>query len=224
MGIWTETMRKRLERLSSTNVSDAMDALGIQGATRGIRPMMERWDNIAGPAVTMKLVPAGSVPQKTHLGVHAIEAARSGDVIVVDNAGRMDSSCWGGILANGAKYKGISGVVIDGCCRDLDDCVEADFPVFARGTVVCTARGRIVEESTQEPVQFGGVTVRPGDIILGDRSGIVVIPQERMEEVLCKAEELYDKEENMIANLKSGMSMLEVDEKYNYNAMLHGGN
>ena len=202
MGIWNETMRKRLERLSSTNVSDAMDALGIQGATRGIRPMMERWDNIAGPAVTMKLVPAGSVPQKTHLGVHAIEAARSGDVIVVDNAGRMDSSCWGGILANGAKYKGISGVVIDGCCRDLDDCVEADFPVFARGTVVCTARGRIVEESTQEPVQFGGVTVRPGDIILGDRSGIVVIPQERMEEVLCKAEELYDKEENMASRRK----------------------
>ena len=224
MGIWNETMRKRLERLSSTNVSDAMDALGIQGATRGIRPMMERWDNIAGPAVTMKLVPAGSVPQKTHLGVHAIEAARSGDVIVVDNAGRMDSSCWGGILANGAKYKGISGVVIDGCCRDLDDCVEADFPVFARGTVVCTARGRIVEESTQEPVQFGGVTVRPGDIILGDRSGIVVIPQERMEEVLCKAEELYDKEEYMRANLKSGMSLLEVHEKYNYNARLHGGN
>lgn len=222
MSTMNKELRARVEKLSSTNLSDAMDVLGIQGATCGIRPLMERWDKIVGEAVTMRLVPAGTVSQKTHLGVHAIEAAEEGDVIVIDNGGRMDSSCWGGILANGAKQKGLSGVVIDGCCRDLDDCVEADFSVFARGTVVCTARGRVVEESTQQEITFGGVTVHPGDVVAGDRSGVVIVPKTHLEEVLLKAEELYEKEESMIRDLKAGMSMLEVDKKYNYNAMLKG--
>ena len=98
----------------------------------------------------------------------AIEAAETGDVIIIDNGGRLDTSCWGGILANGAKMKGVSGVVIDGACRDLDDCVEIDFPVYARGTVVCTARGRIMEDSTNVMIQFAGVQVRPGDIVMGE--------------------------------------------------------
>ena len=220
MAVLDNDTRKRLIDLSSTNLSDAMDAMGVSGATCGIRPLMERWDKIVGEAVTMRLVPSGTIPQKTHLGVHAIEAAEEGDVIVIDNDGRTDSSCWGGILANGAKMKGISGVVIDGCCRDLDDCVASDFPVFARGTVVCTARGRVVEESVQEEITFGGVTVHPGDIIVGDRSGVVVIPKEKHKEILEKAEEFYEKEESMIRDLRGGMSMQEVDDKYNYNAML----
>ena len=150
----------------------------------------------------------------------AIEAAETGDVIIIDNGGRLDTSCWGGILANGAKMKGVSGVVIDGACRDLDDCVEIDFPVYARGTVVCTARGRIMEDSTNVMIQFAGVQVRPGDIVMGDRSGIVIIPWEALDEIVNKAEELFKKEEDMIREIRSGVSMLEVDAKYNYEKML----
>ena len=82
------------------------------------------------------------------------------------------------------------------------------------------ARGRVVEESVQEEITFGGVTVHPGDIIVGDRSGVVVIPKEKHKEILEKAEEFYEKEESMIRDLRGGMSMQEVDDKYNYNAML----
>ena len=117
--------------------------------------------------------------------------------------------------------KGISGVVIDGACRDLDDCVEIDFPVYARGTVVATARGRIMEEATNVMIQFGGVQVRPGDIVMGDRSGVVIVPQEHIEEVLDKAEALYTKEENMIRDIRNGQSMMDVDTKYNYEKMLN---
>ena len=139
MSSFEKEYRERLEKLSSTNLSDAMDAMGIKGYTCGIRPMQEKWRNIVGPAVTMRMTAAGQTPQKTHLRMNAIAAAEKGDVIVIDNAGRMDTSCWGGILANASKAKGITATVIDGCVRDLDDCIDADYPVYARGTVVCTA-------------------------------------------------------------------------------------
>ena len=215
-----EMIRTRIEKLSTTNVSDALDALGYKGATYGIRPMMPNWGKCVGPAVTVKMTAAGETKGKHHLGVKAIAVADEGDIIIIDNGGRLDTSCWGGILANGAQMKGIKAVVIDGACRDLDDCVEIDFPVYARGTVVATARGRIMEEATNVMIQFGGVQVRPGDIVMGDRSGVVIIPQEHVEQVLEKAEQLFEKEENMIRDIRSGQSMLEVDTKYNYEKML----
>lgn len=217
---FNEAYRARFEKLSSTNLSDAMDALGMRGFTFGIRPMQASWRKIVGPAVTMRMTAAGQTPQKTHLGMNAIAAANPGDIIVIDNGGRMDSSCWGGILANAAKTKGVAATVIDGCCRDLDDCIDADYPVYARGTVICTARGRVIEESTNQMIQCGGVQVRPGDIILGDSSGVVCVPQEKMVEVLEKAEQLWQKEEDMIAEIKAGADILAVDAKYNYNKML----
>ena len=220
MNEFDQKYRARFEKLSSTNLSDAMDALGFRGYTFGIRPMQEKWRKVVGPAVTMRMTAAGQTPQKTHLGMNAISAARPGDVIVIENGGRMDSSCWGGVLANSAKAKGLTATLVDGCVRDLDDCIDCDYPVFAQGTVVCTARGRVIEAGTNEIINFGGVQVRPGDSVLGDSSGVVVVPQERIEEVLAKAEQLWQKEEDMIAEIRSGADILEVDAKYNYNKML----
>jgi regulator of RNase E activity RraA len=212
--------RARIMALSTTNIADALDALNLKGATYGIRPMWEKASKITGRAVTLKLTAAGLTKSKNHLGVMAIEAAQAGDVIVVDNGGRLDTSCWGGILANGAKMKKISGLIVDGAVRDLDDIIEADFPTYARGTVVSTARGRIMEESTNAMVQFGGVQVRPGDVVFGDKSGVVIIPQEKLDEVLEKAEEFYKKEASMVKDILSGQSMLNVDNKHNYETML----
>lgn len=214
------TAREALRKLSTTNVSDALDALNLKGSTYGIRPIYEGVMKIVGEAVTVKLTAAGETKGKTHLGIKAIEAAKAGDVIVIDNGGRLDTSCWGGILANGAQLKGVSGVVIDGACRDVDDYVEIGFPVYSRGAVVATARGRIMEESTNAMIQFGGVQVRPGDVVMADRSGVVIIPQEHFDAVLAKAQTLFEKEESMVRDLRSGMTSLEVDQKYGYEKML----
>ena len=216
MGKLTKELRERLDRLSTTNVSDALDALGLKGSTYGVNKMYEGCEKIIGEAVTMKVVAAGL----THMGVNAIEAAKEGDVIVIDNGGRIDVNCWGGVLSTGAKYKGVSGVVIDGACRDLDECIEMGFPVYARATICATARGRVMEEATNVMVSFHGVQVRPGDIVMGDITGVVFIPQERLEDVVAKAETLLEKEEAMCRDIKSGMSMMEVDKKYNYENML----
>ena len=211
---------KTFEKLSTTNISDALDALDLKGSTYGIRPMWYTMHKIYGPAVTLKMTAAGLTAGKHHLGVKAIDAASAGDVIVIDNGGRLDTSCWGGILANGAKMKEVAGVVIDGACRDLDDCIECEFPVYARGTVVATARGRVMEEATNVLIQFGGVQVRPGDIVFGDRSGVVIIPAEKLSSVVAKAEELYQKEEAMLAQIRTGKSMVEIDKAFNYEKLL----
>ena len=100
--------------------------------------------------------------------------------------------------------------------------MEINFPVYSRGSVVATARGRIMEESTNAMIQFGGVQVRPGDAVLADRSGVVVIPQEHLDPVLQKAQQLFEKEESMVRDLRAGMSSLEVDQKYGYEKMLKG--
>ncbi len=220
MDDFNKDYRVRFEKLSTTNVSDAMDVLEIRGSTYGIRPMIEKWGKVVGPAITVKMTAAGETKSKHHLGMKAISLAEDGDIIIIDNGGRIDTSCWGGILANSAKVKGVGAVIIDGACRDLDDCIDINFPVYARGTVVATARGRIMEESTNEMIQFGGVQVRPGDIVMGDRSGVVVVPKERIEEVLSKAEVLYEKEECMIREILAGHDVLEVDNKFSYEKML----
>lgn len=216
----SDTDRDRFRCLSTTNVSDAMDALGLHGVTYGIRPLCEAWGTVVGPVVTVRLTAAGLTAGTSHLGVTAIDRAEPGDIILIDNGGRLDTSCWGGILANGAKAKGVGAVVIDGAARDLDDCIQADFPVYARGTVVATARGRVMEEATDVLVQLGGVQVRPGDIVMGDRSGVVVVPAERVPEVLGRAEALAAKEDAMIAQIRAGRSMTEVDAEFGHERML----
>lgn len=214
-----ETYRDRILKLSTTNLSDAMDKLGIRGAVSGIRPMYD-CPRIAGRAVTVKITAAGMLKSEHHLGVHAIDAADKGDIIVIDNHGDIKNNCWGEILSMGAKMKGISGVVIDGAARDIDMCREFEFPVYARGTVPITARGRIMQESFNQVVRIGDVQVRPGDIVVADINGIVFIPEEKIDVVLDAAKEIQQKEDAMVAELRQGVSIIEVDKKYAYERML----
>jgi len=211
--------RKRFQKMATTNLADAMDKVGIRGAVIGIRPMYD-CPKILGRAITIKITAAGMVKSKYHLGVRAIDAASAGDIIIIDNRGDLNNNCWGEVLSMGAKMKGVSGVVVDGAARDIDACKEFGFPVYARGTVPITARGRIMEESFNEVVRIGDIQVRPGDIILADINGVVIIPVEKLEEVLKAAEEILEKEEAMVADLRKGVSVLEVDQKYAYESML----
>src|SRR3974390_320879 len=211
--------RGRLERLSTTNLSDALDFIGSRGAVIGIRPMFE-CPKVVGRAVTIKITAAGMVRSKRHLGVEAIASAERGDIIVIDNHGDVRNNCWGEVLSCAAKVKGVSAVVVDVAVRDVDVCKEMAFPVYARGVVPITARGRVTQESHNCMVRIGDVQVRPGDIIVADVNGVIVICPERLDEVIQQAEALMDKEERMKADLLAGMDVLEVDAKYNYEGML----
>lgn len=213
--------RVRLTALATTNLSDAMDKVGVRGAVIGIRPMLGA-PKIVGRAVTIKITAAGPVKSKSHLGVEAIAAAEAGDIIAIDNHGDVTNNCWGEVLACAAKMKGVSGVVVDGAARDLDACNELEFPVFARAAVPITARGRITQEDFNCLIRMGDVQVRPGDVIVGDINGVVVIPIENLPEVVDVAETLMAREEQMKADLLAGMDVVEMDNKYNYEQMLKG--
>ena len=205
----TTGLIERLERLDTCALSDAMDHLSLKGAVIGVRPM---WpcSRIAGRVVTVKIVPAGLTRPEHHLATPAVESAEPGDIVVVDNAGRIDVSAWGDILSNAAQVKGIRGVIIDGACRDVDGSREIGFPVFARGGVPVTVRGRIIQESFNTLIQCGGVQVRPRDLVIADHSGVVFIPSERAEEVIETAERITDREAAMVAAVRSGRSVVEV--------------
>lgn len=211
--------RNRLLKLSTTNLSDAMDKIGIRGSVIGIRPMYN-CPRIVGRAVTIKITAAGILKSEHHIGVHAIDSASPGDVIVIDNRGDVNNNCWGEILSMGAKMKGVSGVIVDGAVRDIDMCEKFEFPVYARGAVPITARGRIMQESFNTAVRIGDVQVNPGDSVMADVNGIVIIPIQRLDEVLQVAENILEKENAMVEELKNGVSILEVDKKYGYEKML----
>ena len=215
-----EPIIERLLKLDTCAVSDALDSLSLKGATWGVRPQWQ-CPKIAGRAVTMKIKPAGLQQPTQHLGTAPIEAAQPGDVIVIDNGGKLEFSCWGGLLALSAKLKGVSAVVIDGASRDIDEARELEFPVYARGVVPMTARGRVVQESFNQEIQFAGVQCRPGDLVLADGSGIIIIPREKENDVAAAAEAIYAKEQEMAAGIRKGYSGREMLEKLGYEQMLN---
>ena len=214
-----ESIIERLLKLDTCAVSDALDSLNLKGATWGVCPQWQ-CPRIAGRAVTMKIKPAGLQQPTQHLGTAPIEAAQPGDIIVIDNGGKPEFSCWGGLLALSAKLKGVSGVVIDGASRDIDEARELEFPVYARGVVPMTARGRVVQESFNQEIQFAGVQCRLGDLVIADGSGVVIIPKEKDLEVVTVAEAVYAKEQEMAAGIRKGYSGLEMLEKLGYEQML----
>ncbi|MCD4526623.1 RraA family protein [Nocardioides sp. cx-173] len=214
---------ERLGALDSCVVSDALDHLGISGATTGIRPM---WGipKIVGYARTVEVVDAAAAGdvRGRHLATQTVVSSGSEDVIVIANQGRTNVSCWGDILTAAAQQRGIRGVVIDGACRDVDAITEAQFPVYARAGVPVTARGRIVERATDVPVSFGGVSVRPGDLVIADASGVVVVPADRADDVLAAAERLVARQEAMLAAVREGRSVVEVMADTQFSSALSG--
>ncbi len=193
----------RLRRLDSCAVSDALDRLKLQGAVSGIEPRSAR-QRIAGRVRTVALGPATGTAAPRHLCTTAIEAADPGDVIVVEQRTGIEAAGWGGILSIGARAKGISGVIVDGPARDIDEAAELAFPVYARSVTARTARGRIIEVSTGKPVKIGDIVVNPGDYVLADSSCVVFVQAEDIGRVVAEAERIAAREGAMAKAAREG--------------------
>lgn len=201
---------ERLRRLDCCALSDALDRLQIQGVATGL-PQFAGTGRISGQAITVKLG-TGAPPEgkPRHLCCTAIEAGSRDHIIVVEQRTGIDAGSWGGLLSLGAKQQGIAGVIADGPVRDIDEARELSFPVFARSLTSRTARGRIVEQGTNMPVQLGELTVNPGDYIAADRSAVIVIPAADIEAVLEVAEMVVRKEATMAKAILAGKPIGEV--------------
>lgn len=196
----------RYAALDSAAVSDALDQLGLPPGVGHLRPV---WGpaSVVGFAVTVQLEPRTDGPAGAHIATTAVETADDQNVIVVDNQGRTDVSCWGGILSLGAAQRGVRGVVADGVCRDVGEARELEFPVFSRGSIPATARGRVQQRSTGEPVTVAGLTVHQGDVVLHDETGLVVVPRDRAVQVAELAEAVVARERAIADEIRAGVPL-----------------
>lgn len=201
--------------LPTSAISDALDRFGLRGGCEGISPVVAGV-KMVGQAFTIRYVPVGQV--KGSVGDY-MEIVKPGDVIVLDNNGRTDCTVWGDILTLVAKRIGISGTVIEGVCRDIPFILKERYPIFTRGRFMMTGKDRVMVEAMNVTVSIGKTQVKPGDILVGDDSGVVVVPWERAGEVLKLAQEIETAENQIEEAVRGGMTLTEAREKYRYHTL-----
>lgn len=205
------------ERISAStaSISDALDRLGRDGALLGIAPL-ENGQRMQGRAYTVKYVPAGSPPGT--VGDYLDDVA-PGQVVVLDNDGRLDATVWGDILTAMAHTKGVAGTVIDGVNRDVAKALELGYPIYSRARYMRTGKDRVEVLAEQVPVNIGGVKVSPGDLIIGDDDGVVRIPQEIEAEVLQLAAEIEEREGAIMQAVLGGKSIAQARAEQGYHTL-----
>ncbi|MDR6123368.1 4-hydroxy-4-methyl-2-oxoglutarate aldolase [Bacillus sp. SLBN-46] len=176
----------KFRNIPTTCISDAMD--GLNNLHPSIKPLKEEY-KLVGRAYTVK------IPVGDNLAVlKAINEAKQGDVLVIDAKGDQYRAIAGDFVVGMAQTLGISGLVVDGVIRDIVGIKELNFPVFCKGTTVA-ASGKAGVGEVNVPISCGGTAVLPGDLIVGDADGVVVIPQANEQEVLVKSLEKWRKDQ-----------------------------
>jgi len=199
--------------ITTASVADALWALGISGhMSHEIKPFMKV--KIVGPAVTVREEPTDERVPPSH-ALELIDHSAPGSVIVIAIDGFKDVAIWGGLMTAGAVVNGLEGAVLDGGVRDVEE-IERDFgfPVFSRSICPATTVGRFKTVAANVPVTVGGVTVNPGDLIVGDRDGVIVVPTAQVEAVLKGAQEIEDRERAQTRLIRETKSLLKGLEKY----------
>jgi 4-hydroxy-4-methyl-2-oxoglutarate aldolase len=200
------------KRHATTTLSDAMDRLGIPGQALGIAPL-DRGFRMVGRAFTVRTIPVATVSGT--VGDY-IDEVPEGGVVVLDNGGRLDATVWGDILTIMAHRMGLAGTVIHGVCRDASRSLELGYPIFSRGVCMRTGRGRVQSDGYQVPVSLGDVRVEPGDMLVGDADGVVVVPQGRLDDVLAASRDITDAEERIRQEIEAGSRLDEARKRHRY--------
>lgn len=205
----------RFERLGTSTVSDALDKLRIAGQCLGLRPLAPSM-RLVGVAFTVRYVPVGA--RGGSVG-DFIDDLRPGQIPVLDNAGRMDATVWGDLLTATADQKGVPGTVIDGVCRDTDLSRELNYPIFSRGAWMRTGKDRVRAEAYEQAISVGGVTVEPGDLIVGDADGVLAVPADRADEVCELATAIGAAEDRIRAAVRAGSTLARARADHGYHAL-----
>jgi regulator of RNase E activity RraA len=171
---------------------------------------------MAGPAFTVRYVPCG-----VHGGTVGdyIDDLPEGTVVTLDNQQRVDATVWGDILTIVATRKRLGGTVIDGVCRDAPRAIEMRYPIFSRGTYMRTGKDRVAVDAVQCSVSIGGVRVNPGDLLVGDRDGVVAVPKERFEQVAEVAQRIDEAENRIREAIERGERLDEVRKTQQYHSL-----
>jgi len=198
--------RDLIDRFRGIGTATVHEASGKKGYVDcAIRPIA-RGVRICGPAFTVQCHP------RDNLMLHkALERAQPGDILVASVGGYYEAGYWGGLMATSALARKLGGLAIDGCVRDSGEMIKMEFPIFCRGFCILgttkTGLGLI-----NHPTLFGGVMVHPGDLILGDEDGMVVVDRGECKSVLERSIERTEAEKTKSVQLAAGVSSVEFNK------------
>jgi 4-hydroxy-4-methyl-2-oxoglutarate aldolase len=228
MPISREELIRRFSVLPSPTVYDVMDKMGYtnQAISSDIRPLTRGY-NIAGPALTIYGTSASTYDGKrgSALSYDMFRSIQTGDILIMDTGGHKLGGPWGGNTGANAKAKGAAGIVIDGGTRDVKDLLEMEFPTYCRFATPVLSHGKYQILGFNETISVTGqvyerVQVNPGDFIVGDDDGVVIVPKPILEEVL-EYSELAEKAEHQIREaLLAGEDREAVDKRIDRWAIL----
>jgi len=204
---------EKLRTVPTETLSDALDKLGLQGVMEGISPIVQG-AALCGPAVTVKedIGELGTYSLDDFRVGEVIQVAKRNDVIVFD-AGGQKVCTWGGLATRAAVANGVGGVVCDGGIRDIEEIRKFRFPAFARHVIPTSGKTRVRVSSINGVIQCGGINVAHGDIVVGDETGIVVVPMARANEVLKTTAKLVKAEKRFEELLEEGRTYSDAAHK-----------
>lgn len=207
------TVQAVLEQLGTCGVSDALEAAGRRPRpVAGLRPLTTS-RVIAGRASTVQLAPMarGEPLPERHLGAAAVDAGGEDTVVVVAVAGDPAiSGAWGGLLSLAAHGRGIRGTVVGGLCRDTDEIRALGYPVYGLGSTVTTARGRLKEVAVGIDVTMAGATVSPGDHVVADGDGVLVVPASDTDALVGAGQRMLVAEAGLADRIRAGEPLASV--------------
>lgn len=207
----------RYEKLYSGAVNDVLREFCLlnQALPGHIVPLRE-YRTIAGIAFTVKSAPNAMIQGEMEFRTQMLDQMHQDSFVVWDTSNDSKATLWGGVMTATAKGKKVRAACIDGGIRDTHQILEADFPVFYKYRISNGSLGRCLITHYQVTLQIGDVTVKPGDIIIGDIDGVLVIPRDIAYQVLVRAEEIHENEKLIFGWVKDGQTIHEITKKGGY--------
>lgn len=207
----------RFEKLYTGAVNDVLREFCLlnQALPGHILPLRE-YRTVAGFAFTVKSAPNAMVSGEMEFRTQMLDEMHEDSFVLWDTSSDSKATLWGGVMTATAKGKGVKAACIDGGIRDTHQILEADFPVFYKYRISNGSLGRCLITHFQVTLQIGDVTVKPGDIVLGDIDGVLVVPRDIAYEVLMRAEEIIENEKMIFGWVQEGQTIQEITEKGGY--------
>lgn len=199
----------------TASISDALDRLGLPGSVHGIGALTPG-QQVAGPVFTARYEP---VDENGGTVGDFLDDVPEGTVIVIDNDARTDCTVWGGIMTQLAQTRGVAATVINGVCRDTAIAREISYPIWSAGRFMRTGKDRVRLAAVNVDLLIDAVPIRPGDFLVGDDDGVVVIPAARADEVLQLARTIEDAEDAIVTAVRSGSTLKDARAAHGYHSL-----
>ncbi len=207
----------RFEQLYTGAVNDVMREFCLldQALPGRIHPLHE-YRTVAGFAFTVKSSPNVKIQGEMEFRTQMLDQMKEDDFVVWDTSRDQKATLWGGVMSATAKGKRLKAACIDGGIRDTHQILESEFPVFYEYRISNGSLGRCLITHYQIPIKIGDAVIKPGDVVLGDVDGILIVPRDIAHDVLLRAEEIRENEKKIFGWVHEGQTIHEIKEKGGY--------